>query len=236
MRFRRKPRLAILFLLCLSIFSSAAFAQANGNIKSEIYSKLKCCACEVSFEKCVCPEAKEMKAYIEALLESGASREDIFYRVAKKFSLDTILDEKIKDDVREKIIKESGQTRPQIILEPASFNFGKVSKKQGKIIKVFKLYNKGSTELIITNIRVSCSCVTASLKVGKNKSPYFGMAGAGSSWKQEVAAGGSGELEVILDLTHPSMAPGKEVRDIFVASNDPVYPQLTLRVELEVTE
>lgn len=177
-----------------------------------------------------------MKAYIEALLESGASREDIFYKVAKKFSLDTILDEGIKTSIQERLIKESGQIRPQIILEPASFNFGKISKKQGKAGKVFKLNNKGNSNLVIANIRVSCSCVTVSLKAGKNKSPYFGMEGAQTGWQEVIKPAESAELDVILDLSHPSMAVGKHTRDIFIVTNDPVYPQSTLRVEVEVAE
>jgi len=215
-------------------FSQAVFAQNIDALKSEVYSKLKCCACQVPFEKCSCPEAKEMKAYIDGLLESGLSKDEIFYRVAKKFTLNMIIDDEVKQGVEKRLISEAGEEIPHIIVDPASFNFGKVSKKQGKISKVFKLENKGNLRLIITNIRVSCSCITASLKVGKNKSPYFGIAGVALGWKEAIEPGRAAELEVLLDLTHPSMAVGKEMRDIFVASNDPVYPEISIRVEIEV--
>lgn len=213
-------------------FVSYAFS----DVKTDIYSKLKCCPCKVSFDKCACGEAKEIKSYVDALLESGIPEKEIFYRVAKKFSLNVILDQQIKADVEKRLISEAGQNRPQIILESSYFNFGKVSKRQGSKATIFKLYNKGSASLVITNIRVSCSCVTTSLKIGINKSPYFGIAGASPGWQAVIEPGGSGELEVVLDLAHPSMAIGKEIRDIFVASNDPVYPQVSLRVEAEVTD
>ncbi len=126
---------------------------------------------------------------------------------------------------------------PQLVLESSYFNFGKVSKREGNKTKIFKLYNKGNARLIITNIRVSCSCVTASLKVGKNKSPYFGIAGASPlGWQAVIEPGTSGELEVVADLAHPSMGIGRVIRDIFVASNDPAYPEIAIRIEVEVTD
>lgn len=214
----------------------SVFAQDAETTKSGIYSKLKCCPCKVSFDKCVCNEAKEIKAYVEALIENGVTQEDIFYKVAKKFSLNIIQDPEIKQAVEKKLIKETGQKRPQVILEPEDFNFGAVHKKQGKVSKIFKLQNKGNVDLIITNIRVSCSCVTASLKVASNRSPYFGIAGAGPGWQAVIKPQDSAELEVVLDLASPSMAVGKQARDIFIASNDPLYPEKALRVEAEVRD
>lgn len=225
----------LLSLAILMICAAVSFAQAPADLKPDIYSKLKCCACKMDFAPCGCKEAIEMKAYIEGLIESGVSRDDIFYRVAKKFSLKVILDEQIKTGVQQRLIKEAGGKLPQIVLETTSFDFGKISKKQGRAVKIFKLYNKGNTDLIINNIRVSCSCVTASLKVGKNKSPAFGTRGAADlNWQETIKPGKFGELEVVLDLAHPSMEIGHEVRDVFIASNDPLNSQLTLRVEADI--
>lgn len=230
----RKISILVLSLAYLIFSCQIISAQNIDATRTDIYSKLKCCACNLPFDKCVCPEAKEIKAYIESLLGNGADKEEIFYKVAKKFSLNAILDEKIKAEAERRLISEAGKIRPQIILEPAYFNFGRVSKKQGKISKNFKLYNKGNSNLIVTNLRVSCSCVTASLKIGKNKSPNFGILGADPGWQAVIEPKKSAELEVILDLMHPSMVVGKEIRDIFVSSNDPVYPQVTIRVEADV--
>ena len=177
-----------------------------------------------------------MKAYVDALIETGLSKEEIFYRVAKKFSLKTIVDQETKSQIEKRLIKEVGEKRPQIVIEPISFDFGQVSKKQGRITKIFKLHNAGTAKLIITNVRVSCECVSVSLKVGKDKSPYFGLAGAKPGWQLVVEPKKSGELEVALDLSHSSIPIGKVIRDIFVASNDPLYPESTIRVEAEITD
>lgn len=225
-----------LFFICLIFSNQFIFAQSLQDLKLDIYSKLLNPHCYMPLNECDCPEAKEMKSYIDALLENRVSKDEIFYRVAKKFSLNVIVDLQLKAEIEKRLISEAGEKRPQLVLESSSFNFGKVSKKQGTKVKVFKLYNKGNSDLIITNIRVSCSCVTASLKVDKNKSPYFGIAGAGPGWQVAIKPGSSGELEVVADLAHPSMGIGRQMRDIFVASNDSVYPEVSLRVEAEVTD
>lgn len=231
----KKAGAVFLVFIALVLFSQTLFAESK-DLKSEIYSKLKCCACDVSFDKCVCPEAKEMKAYVEALIESKAGKEEIFYKLAKKYTLNSILDKKIKADLEKRLIKEAGEKRPQIIVEPFYFNFGKVNKKQGKISKIFKVDNRGSSDLVISNIRVSCSCTTVSLKVGKSKSPYFAIAGAPKDWKQIIKPGDSGELEVVFDLAHASMTVGRQTRDVFISSNDPVLPQVVIKVEAQVTQ
>lgn len=236
MRINHKAYLVILSSVCLAFFSQITFAQNTPGIKSEIYSKLKCCACQESFDKCTCPEAKEIKAYVDALLESGTSKEGIFYKVAKKFSLKIIQDEELRQNIEKRLISEAGQKRPQVILEPASFDFGRVNKKQGKISKIFKLSNKGNSPLVIKNIKTSCPCATVSLKVNKKKTPYFGTEGAPKNWQIEINPGGSGELELMIDLSSEHVKSGKLIREASVFSNDPVYPEVEAKVEAEVNE
>lgn len=236
MKINHKITLIILLVVCEVFFSQTAFAQNTTTLKSEIYSKLKCCACKVSFDKCVCPEAGEMKAYIDALIDSGIPKEEIFYKFAKKYSLNAILDEQIRGNVERRLIKEAGKKRPQIILDSTSFDFGVVSKKQGKISKIFILTNRGSSELIIKNIKTSCPCATVSLRVAKNKSPYFGTEGSPKDWQAEIKPQETGELELMVDLASSHVKPGKLIRDASVISNDPVYPETIVRVEAEVED
>ena len=164
------------------------------------------------------------------------SREDIFYKTAKKFSLKTIQDEQLRQNIEKKLIQEAGKNRPQIFLEPASFDFGSVNKRQGKISKTFKLSNKGNSPLVIKNIKTSCPCASVSLKVNKTKSPYFGTEGSPGDWQSEIKPGKSGELELIVDLASPHVKTGRLTRDASLISNDPVYPEVSVRVEAEVKD
>ncbi|MEK7874935.1 MAG: DUF1573 domain-containing protein [Pseudomonadota bacterium] len=216
-------------------FSSTVSAQNADTIKSEIYSKLKCCDCGMKFEKCRCAHAGPMKAYIDAFLENKTPKEEIYYKVAKKFSLNTIIDEKVKQDLEKRLTAEAGPLRPQIVIEPASFHFGEVSRQKGKISKVFKVHNKGKASLVITNIKTSCACTLAALSVGKNKSPYFGTKGAPVDWQAELKPDEAGELGVVLDLNHKSVKAGDLIREVSIKSNDPLYPEVSLRVEAQVS-
>ena len=226
----------ILSSVCVAFFSQITFAQNTEGVKSEIYSKLKCCTCQVSFDECTCPEAKEMKYYIDALLANGMRKEEIFYNLAKKFSLNTILDIQTKAEVEKRLTEEAGKKRPQLSFDSTIFNFGEVSKKQGKVSKIFKFTNKGNVPLIIKSMKTSCPCASVSLKANKSKSPYFGTEGSPRNWQSEIKPQESGELELMVDLASPHVKTGKLIRDASLISNDPVYPEILVRVEAEVKD
>lgn len=117
------------------------------------------------------------------------------------------------------------------MLEVWSFDFGELRKSQGKVKKTFKVSNAGTDKLVISNIRTSCACVAASIKVGEEKSPFFATAGAASGWQAIIDPGKAGELEVSVDLKHPSVKTGKLIRELSIFSNDPLYPETILMIE-----
>lgn len=236
MRINKVTAPLLLFVYILFFSQGTIFAQDANVQKSEIYSKLKCCLCKVSFDKCTCTEAKEMKAYIDALIETGLSKDEIFYKVAKKFSLKVIMGQEIKSQVEKRLIKEAGEKRPQIVLEPASFDFGAVNRKQKNVSKIFKLSNNGNDVLVVKSIKTSCPCTLAALKANKKKTPYYGTEGSPADWKAEVKPQDSAELEVMLDLVSPHIKNGKVTRDVTVTSNDPLYPKMTVNVEAVVED
>ncbi len=251
MRVNHRLSRIILTLLCAVFFSGVSLAQNPTDLpagrdpvtnlsvereKAEIYSKLKCCPCKESFAQCTCAEAKEMKAYIDALMDAGISKDDIFYKIAKKYSLKVIIDEKLKSSLEQRLIKEAGDKRPQLLLETAVFDFGTVSQKLGILRKVFKIENKGNSDLIINNLRTSCGCVSVALDVGENKSPYFSNQGSGILSQLAIAPGKSAGLEIVFDLHHASIKPGKVIREILFSSNDPVNKDLAIMLQMTVKE
>ncbi len=237
MRFRNKISRSIPLFIFITFFSSILFAQDISALKADIYPKIGCIVCKnMTIDKCNCPQSREMKAYIDALLETGVPREEIFYKVAKKFSLKAITDRQIQAVIEKRLIEEAGQNRAQIILEPTSFDFGQVSVAQEKVIKAFKIHNRGTADLLISNIKAHCGCTTASLEVDKAKSPYFGTEGSPAGWQAAIAAGKSADLEVVLDLKHRSITKGKLSRDISIFSNDLLYPEVKVSVEAEIID
>src|SRR4030042_4117127 len=163
--------LIVLLSAGLFISSPELFAQNADSVKSTIYSKLKCCPCPDTFETCTCAEAKEMKAYIDGLLESNVPEEEVFYKLAKKYSLNVIIDTSLRKDLEERLIKEAGEKHPRLQAEPLAYDLGKDSKKDEKIKKIFKIVNQGNSNLVIRRLKTSCPCATVSLTAGEEKSP-----------------------------------------------------------------
>src|SRR3989338_10939780 len=226
----------MLFFLAAGFISSAVFAQDVGALRTEIHSKLRDKRCNIPLSECNCPEAKEMKGYIDALLETGIAKDEIYHKVAKKYSLSLVLDNQLKAELEKRFVQEAGSKRPRIVLGTTSFNFGEVNKAQGKVSTIFKLSNKGAADLVITNLRASCVCTTIFLTVDKQKSPYFDNKGAPKDWKMELKPNQSGELEVVLDLAHQAINVGDLIREVMITSNDPLYPEVSAKVEAKVLE
>lgn len=126
------------------------------------------------------------------------------------------------DGARGKLLQESGKNRPQIALESTSLDLGRMSKKRGTIRRTIKIINKGNTDLIISNIRASCSCTAAVLTVGKVKSPSFTSKGAEAGWQMVIGPNKKGSLEIRLDLTQFTVSRAKISRDVYITSNDPL--------------
>lgn len=219
-----------------AVIVSSAFAQDAVKLKEEIYSKLDCCPCKDSFAVCSCKEATQMKAYIDALLDTNTPKSEIYYKIAKKFSINTIIDKQARGEIEARLLKEAGDRRPEARFDSKLFNFGRVARKQGKVTKTFIIENIGNAPLVVKNIKTFCPCATVSLSVGKIKSPSFGTDGAPADWQAEISPRANGALEVVIDLASPHVNTGKLVRDILISSNDPLYPEMTLRVEGEAGE
>ncbi len=236
MKISLKKCLAGLAVFCLLFLCQAVKANETEDLKAQIYSKIKCCNCSEPFAQCACPEAKQIKGYIDALIDTGVSKEDIFYKLGNKFTVKIITDPQIKASVERKIIAEAGENRPQVVLDPVSFDFGDVSKKQGKSNKTFKVFNKGKENLVIKDLRTSCPCTIVALDVHGVKSPYFETKGAPAGWQAEIKPGEAAQLDVILDLLSPHVKTGEVIRDVTIKSNDPLYPEVTVIVKAKVSD
>lgn len=203
--------------------------------KTDIYSKLKCCPCHApSIASCSCAKAENLKGYIDALLDEGLSQEEILVKVAKKYSLNVIIDKETKEKIEAKLIEEAPQRRPRINIEPQSYNLGTVSKSEGKIELKVEVQNKGNDALTITDLKTSCACTTVKLKTKAGISPAFGVKGSGSNWKVSLAPGEKAELIVVTDLNHPHIKLGHLLRTVKIISNDPVYPETAISIEAEI--
>lgn len=225
------------FVIFFVLFSFSAFAQELTELQKELYSKFTCKHFSgVPIDKAKCPDSREVKAYVDALLETGVNKEEILLKTARKYSPNVIIDYKTREEVKLKLIKEIGDKRPQISLDSDKHDFGTVSKKQGKINKVFKVYNKGNVDLVVKNIKVNCPCSTVSLTLEKDAPLYFGTQGAPSDWQKTIKPDSFANLDFVLDLADEHVHLGKITRVVVISSNDSLSPEISVNIEASVTE
>lgn len=208
----------------------------SAGTKTEIYSKLKCCPCKKEFVSCACPNAREMKAYIEALLDVGLNKDDILVKVAKKYSLEAIIDEEMRGFIESKLIEEAGETRPNIFISPLSYDLGIISKSVGKLELKVVVRNTGNAPLTIHDLRTSCECTTVRLKTEGSLTSPFSIKGAGPEWKMDIEQGQKAELIIVTDLNHPHVRLGRMVRGVAIESNDPIHPLVRIELEAEIVK
>ena len=215
---------------------TAVFAQDGYDLRADVYSKLKVRDCSAPLLEAKCQGAQVMKAYIEGLRDAGSSKDDIFLKTVGKFSLDVVADPQLKTHLETRLAQGMDSKRPVIAVDNREFDFGPVTRTQGKVSHIFKLVNNGQSDLIVKNVYSACSCTTAALKVGKAKSAFFDTRGAPKDWQMVVKPGKSAELEVALDLSHKNVTKGDLERKTFILSNDPLYPSISVAVKAQVSE
>ncbi len=231
MMMTRKAKVLVLTLFVL-FFSISVFA----GIKEDIYPKLKCCNCGKPFGPCSCAHANEIKAYIDALIEVGLNEEDILEKIAKKYTLDTIINDKAREIIKKRLIAQAGEIRPEIIISPLSYDLGTVSKSKGELELKVKIQNKGKDVLKITDLKTSCGCVTVKLTRRNKTSLAFGTSGAGPGWEAVISPGEIAELSVIFDLNHESIGLGHMLRNVKIKSNDPLRPVITVEFHAQIAQ
>jgi hypothetical protein len=106
---------------------------------------------------------------------------------------------------------------PQIAVEFAKLDFGDVPNAEIASRDVL-VRNDGDSELVVEGISTSCGCTSATLE------------------PMRLAPGESGTLHIELDTgAHGPQLTGPLVRQVFINSNDPTQPEVTVELAINVT-
>lgn len=100
------------------------------------------------------------------------------------------------------------------IVGGSTYNWGDVKLNESPLKATVKLFNAGSEELIIQNVKPSCGCTTAPLD------------------KDVLKPGEEATLVISMKISKG----GKQSKTIRISSNDPQNPQQTLRIVANVIE
>lgn len=106
-------------------------------------------------------------------------------------------------------------------VDQKNYDWGQINMKGGNVSKIFTIKNTGTDTLKLTNIKTSCHCTKAQVKISNTASPYFGMNSV-SSWIGEVPQGQEALLDVIFDPAyHGPQGVGPINRLVAAETNDP---------------
>lgn len=123
----------------------------------------------------------------------------------------------------------------KVQVEETEHDWGEIKLKGGDVKKTFTIKNGGTGNLQLANIKTSCMCTTAQVKINRESSPFFGMHSR-SSWIGEVVPGEKAELEVVFDPDyHGPSGIGPVTREIVVETNDPENRIITFNLNADVT-
>lgn len=125
----------------------------------------------------------------------------------------------------------------KIELTPLTVDLGAVSMADGNIHTEYEVKNIGKENLKIDSIWTSCMCTTATLNIGNETSPVFGMHNNSSFWSQEIKPGQKAVLEVIFDPAfHGPQGVGQLTRAIYLSTSDPLNKKAEARFTINVTQ
>ncbi|MDT8304546.1 MAG: DUF1573 domain-containing protein [Anaerolineae bacterium] len=106
---------------------------------------------------------------------------------------------------------------PQIVVETLQFDFGDVP--NGEIAaRDVRVRNGGDAVLVVEGISTSCGCTSATLA------------------PMRLAPGEQGTLHIEYDAgAHGPDLTGPLVRQVFINSNDPAQPEVTVELAVNIT-
>lgn len=219
-------------------FSLQSASLIRPALAEEIYPIFLCPCCGQPLDKknICCEQAQERIDFIDSLTAQNLSEKEIISAYAKKYGLNSFVDENKAKEFKEELVDKAPGDRPIISLEPESYDFGAVSVKKGVASTLFELKNIGSKDLVINKLETSCGCTSASIVFQDEEGPRFAMPGHGienpTDWELTIPAGETAFLKVYYDPSVHLDFRGPATREISVFSNDPIDFEKKVQVEL----
>lgn len=209
---------------------------------AEIYPEFVCGCCgkPLNPDKICCGDMRQKIDYVDTQVDAGFSREDVIFRTAKKFGMESLAKAETKQGIKNQLIAQAPADAPKIVFEQSSQDLGQISQADGEVSATFSFKNEGKSNLVIDKLTTSCGCTSASIAYQGKEGPTFTMPGHGKknpvNWSVAVAPGDEAQLKVYYDPN----AHGKQKKDVMsvtrtvsVFSNDPVEFETKVRIELE---
>ena len=161
------------------------------------------------------------------LLVIAAAVMDTHSRVARLEKRIDHLDEEVDEaatNVKRMMVRTPASDTPQQITPSKAraeavaveYDFGAITKQNGKVRTDFVIKNTGRDALIIGDIVTSCGCTSATIS------------------EKNIAPGGSATLTATFDPNFHEEPQGRFSRSIFVPTNDPNALELEFTISMKI--
>ncbi len=213
--------------------------EAELALAEDIYPVFVCACCGDPLDECDCEMAQESMDYIDSLVKTKTTKNEVILAYTKEYGLRSLIDENKQKEIKEELLASAPAERPQITIEPENYDLGDVSQKEGNVFTSFELKNEGEKDLFIDKLDTSCGCTLASVVYKGEESPYFTMPGHGyenPEWEGvSIPAGETAQLKVMYDPDLHGEFRGLAIREVYIYSNDPIDFKKTIKIELNQT-
>lgn len=215
-----------ILVLFLGIAAAAnyVFVQFPNRLRSEVYSEFTCTCCDGSLLQTgpSCYMAGGMREYINSLIHIGTNKEKVMIDAVAKLGITNLVNLTVARKYALEFYNNTPQYAPGIVIEPETVELGDVSNSGPLIIQDFHIRNEGNDDLIITDLKTSCSCLEASfIKYGK-ESVKVGRFSNSEGWTFILMPGEEATMRTYYDAKLTNWQLGSVERIISITSNDPV--------------
>lgn len=233
-------------IIVIIVLISVGFMYMNKNEKikeviiqpvnaQELFDMFECPCCGSPISANCCGMAKERQIYINGLVDTNLNKDSIINKYIKKYGLDSVLDEEVKNKYLADLKANAPADAPKITIEKNTNDLGGVSAKKGVVEIYFEFKNDGKSDLIINKLDTSCGCTSASVVINGQEGPKFNMEMHGenpTNYKGIIKPGQSALIKVYYDPNvHPDLT-GPVTRFIKIFSNDPVNFETKITIKL----
>ncbi len=114
--------------------------------------------------------------------------------------------------------EENSASKARAEVAVREYDFGKITKQNGKVQADFTIKNTGTDALVISDIVTSCNCTSATIS------------------EKSIAPGKSATLTATFDPNFHEEPRGRFFRSIFVPTNDPENREIELKIYVEIIQ
>lgn len=232
---RRGTVLFVLITLAV-VLGGALFAYQSSSEQKElerVFATFGCTCCDDSLLTSTDVCAEGYKQRIAELQRSGAHGHQLFIETAEMMGLSQIIDPQLRAETAVEFAALPPADRANLTLDDTYVDFGTVSQSNVSfVMRDFTITNTGTSDLVITRIGTSCSCLTVKVIQDEMESPSFSRFSDPHGMLITILPGGEARLRVTYDARVNSFFRGQERRYVYVTSNDPVHPTTQITIDV----